>query len=46
MQNKDKGDAFFKAQRERADNTDISGEQKFFRMMIQIADEMNGMTGA
>lgn len=46
MQNKDKGDAFFKAQRERADNADVSGEQKFFRMMIQIADEMNGLTGA
>ncbi|TVY93142.1 hypothetical protein LAWI1_G001265 [Lachnellula willkommii] len=30
-QNKDKGDAFFKAQRDRADNTDLSGEQKFFR---------------
>jgi len=45
-QNKEKGDAFFKEQREKADNTDEAGEQRFFVMMQQIAEEMHRATGA
>ncbi|CAG8973509.1 hypothetical protein HYALB_00002834 [Hymenoscyphus albidus] len=45
VQNKEKGDAFFKAQREKADNTDKVGEKRFFVMMQQILDEMQGQTG-
>ncbi|RDL42108.1 S-adenosyl-L-methionine-dependent methyltransferase [Venustampulla echinocandica] len=46
VENKAMGDAFFKRQRERADTADEEGENKFYNMMLQIADEMHEMTGA
>ncbi|KAG9232170.1 hypothetical protein BJ875DRAFT_381358 [Amylocarpus encephaloides] len=45
VQNKEKGDAFFKAQREKADHTDEVSEKKFYNMMQRIAEEMHGLTG-
>ncbi|KAF4633576.1 hypothetical protein G7Y89_g4541 [Cudoniella acicularis] len=46
IQNKEKGDAFFKLQREKADNADEIGEKRFYSMMLQLADEMQSKTGA
>ncbi|KAG0649712.1 hypothetical protein D0Z07_3592 [Hyphodiscus hymeniophilus] len=44
--NKDKGDTFFKAQRENADKADDEGEQRFYKMMIKIAHDLDSTTEA
>ncbi|KAH6678420.1 hypothetical protein B0J14DRAFT_534761 [Halenospora varia] len=46
VQNKEKGDAHFKMQRENADHADEEGEKRFYKMMQEIADEMQDRTGA
>ena len=44
--NKDKGDTYFKAQREHADKADDEGEKRFYNMMIKIGEDMDKATGA
>ncbi|KAH8665751.1 hypothetical protein BGZ60DRAFT_378592 [Tricladium varicosporioides] len=44
VQNKEKGDAHFKMQREKADHADEEGEKRFYKMMQEIADEMQTRT--
>ncbi|EHL00694.1 hypothetical protein M7I_3324 [Glarea lozoyensis 74030] len=46
IENKEKGDAHFKAQRAKADQADHSGAERFYIMMQQIAKEMHMVTGA
>lgn len=44
VSNKDKGDAFFRAQREKADKADHEGEGRFYQMMQEIAMQMEDDT--
>ncbi|KAE8443334.1 hypothetical protein EG329_001977 [Mollisiaceae sp. DMI_Dod_QoI] len=46
FENKEKGDAFFAAQREKADHADKKDEKHFYDMMVQIGEEMHRVTGA
>ncbi|KAK2626828.1 hypothetical protein QTJ16_004003 [Diplocarpon rosae] len=46
LENKEKGDNFFKSQREKADKTDEEGERRFYLMMQEIAEQMDRATGA
>ena len=40
------GDKYFKEQRESADKVDGDGEEKFFKMMIRIGEEMDMASSA
>ncbi|KAI6713457.1 hypothetical protein JHW43_004059 [Diplocarpon mali] len=46
LENKEKGDEFFKSQREKADKADEEGERRFYLMMQEIAEQMDKATGA
>jgi 23S rRNA U2552 (ribose-2'-O)-methylase RlmE/FtsJ len=46
IENKEKGDAHFKAQRAKADQADHARAEGFYIMMQQIAEEMHTVTGA